>query len=340
MDTLKAAAHGKPRSFSAPRDPIAETLHAAHLELKTNGTRNFEDFYKLDKIIGHGAFAKVSICTSLATQQQYAVKAVQKNKEDLTGKQREGRSSILRRQGEKCRGSDFDFRHSSDILPTPPPLAYIRTRAHARTHIHSRKYSLTQTKACTRVCTHAHIAHTSTDTFVHTTFTHVHETCSVSLAHTYAHNTRHAHRHAHPFVHMHAQRINASFRTRSSSAHACMYACTYSRTHAYTHAYAHTHACAHTYTHSLSRVCSCLSETEIGFPSRREFRMRCQQIEHEDITEDVICKQKMLMRYCLVRLQLSRGQWRSAAGIYMPCASPYASACLLGMWAQACLSQL
>ncbi len=163
VDTLKAAAHGKPRSFSAPRDPIAETLHAAHLELKTNGTRNFEDFYKLDKIIGHGAFAKVSICTSLATQQQYAVKAVQKNKEDLTGKQREGRSSILRRQGEKCRGSDFDFRHSSDILPTPPlshTFAHAHTLAPTFTHanIHSRK------QKHAHACAHMHTLHTQAQT--------------------------------------------------------------------------------------------------------------------------------------------------------------------------------
>eukprot|EP00983_Pelagomonas_calceolata_P108773 1159491-Pelagomonas_calceolata.AAC.30 len=82
---------GKP-SFSAPTDLISETLQAAHLELKNNSIRNFEDYYVLDKIIGHGAFAKVSICTCRnGSQQQYAVKAVQKNPEDTTGKQREGR---------------------------------------------------------------------------------------------------------------------------------------------------------------------------------------------------------------------------------------------------------
>ncbi|KAF5836831.1 kinase-like domain-containing protein [Dunaliella salina] len=81
---------GSRPSFTAPTDQISDTLQAAHLELKNNSTRNFEDYYVLDKVIGHGAFAKVSICTSRSGQKQFAVKAVQKNHEDTTGKQREG----------------------------------------------------------------------------------------------------------------------------------------------------------------------------------------------------------------------------------------------------------
>jgi hypothetical protein len=38
---------------------------------------------------GHGAFAKVSICSHKDTKEKFAVKAVQKNFED-PGKQREG----------------------------------------------------------------------------------------------------------------------------------------------------------------------------------------------------------------------------------------------------------
>jgi len=69
---------------------ISDILHAAHLELKSRSSLRFEDHYELNKIIGHGAFAKVSICTHLRSQRQFAVKAVQKNLEDTTGKQREG----------------------------------------------------------------------------------------------------------------------------------------------------------------------------------------------------------------------------------------------------------
>jgi len=59
------------------------------VELEKNHGRKFEDHYVTSKLIGHGAFAKVSICTDKESKEKYAVKTVQKNLED-PGKQREG----------------------------------------------------------------------------------------------------------------------------------------------------------------------------------------------------------------------------------------------------------
>jgi calcium-dependent protein kinase len=61
------------------------------VELEKNHGRKFDDYYVTSKLIGHGAFAKVSICTDKETKEKYAVKTVQKNLED-PGKQREGGS--------------------------------------------------------------------------------------------------------------------------------------------------------------------------------------------------------------------------------------------------------
>jgi hypothetical protein len=62
---------------------------AAEQELKKGTNRKFSDAYTVGKIIGHGAFAKVSVCTCTATLQQFAVKSLAKNYDDLH-KQRQG----------------------------------------------------------------------------------------------------------------------------------------------------------------------------------------------------------------------------------------------------------
>ncbi|KAJ9522840.1 hypothetical protein QJQ45_023626 [Haematococcus lacustris] len=74
---------------ATPADPIQVALGNAKVELAKNVSQKFEDVYSISKLIGHGAFAKVSICTHLSSNAKYAVKVVQKNIEDPV-KQREG----------------------------------------------------------------------------------------------------------------------------------------------------------------------------------------------------------------------------------------------------------
>ncbi|KAL6763509.1 kinase-like domain-containing protein [Haematococcus lacustris] len=74
---------------ATPADPIQVALGNAKVELAKNVSQKFEDVYSISKLIGHGAFAKVSICTHLSSNAKYAVKVVQKNIED-PAKQREG----------------------------------------------------------------------------------------------------------------------------------------------------------------------------------------------------------------------------------------------------------
>lgn len=64
-------------------------IAAAEQELKKGHQHKFSDQYSVGKLIGHGAFAKVSSCTHLTTKQQYAVKAVTKNYDEMH-KQRTG----------------------------------------------------------------------------------------------------------------------------------------------------------------------------------------------------------------------------------------------------------
>lgn len=72
-------------------DPVHLALAAAKVELEANAAkrRRFEEHYSIGKLIGHGAFAKVSTCTNNETQAKLAVKTVQKNPED-PNKQRDG----------------------------------------------------------------------------------------------------------------------------------------------------------------------------------------------------------------------------------------------------------
>jgi hypothetical protein len=55
--------------------------------------RTFDAFYTASKLIGHGAFAKVCICTHHETKEKLAVKTVQKNLEDPQ-KQRDGARQV------------------------------------------------------------------------------------------------------------------------------------------------------------------------------------------------------------------------------------------------------
>lgn len=71
------------------RDEIEKALAEARIELDSCLEKNFANDYVTGKIIGHGAFAKVQLCTEVKTQQRFAVKTVHKNPEDL--KQREGK---------------------------------------------------------------------------------------------------------------------------------------------------------------------------------------------------------------------------------------------------------
>lgn len=83
-DAAKPAQSGK-----KPADPIEASLQAARRELDKNKGRDFEALYTLSKLIGHGAFAKVSICEHNQTKVSYAAKVVQKNAEEAE-KQRDG----------------------------------------------------------------------------------------------------------------------------------------------------------------------------------------------------------------------------------------------------------
>ena len=76
-----------------PATPIEAALAIARKELDKNQHAKFEDTYLISKLIGHGAFAKVSICTHNVTKEKFAVKSVNKNLEDPQ-KQRDGKSML------------------------------------------------------------------------------------------------------------------------------------------------------------------------------------------------------------------------------------------------------
>eukprot|EP00798_Chlamydomonas_sp_ICE-L_P021962 gene21962-29013_t len=80
---------GASTSASKALGPIDQAIEAAKKELMKNQGKRFADFYTVIKLIGHGAFAKVSTCTQNSTQEKYAVKSVNKNLEDPE-KQRKG----------------------------------------------------------------------------------------------------------------------------------------------------------------------------------------------------------------------------------------------------------
>ncbi|PNH04139.1 Calcium-dependent protein kinase 32 [Tetrabaena socialis] len=77
------------RKEPGPMDVIEQALTDAQRELDKNRGRDFNDTYKVSKLVGHGAFAKVMICSHKDTHEKYAVKTVQKNAEE-PAKQREG----------------------------------------------------------------------------------------------------------------------------------------------------------------------------------------------------------------------------------------------------------
>jgi calcium-dependent protein kinase len=89
-DAAKPAHTGK-----KPADPIEASLQAARRELDKNKGRDFEALYTLSKLIGHGAFAKVSICDHNQTKVSYAAKVVAKNAEEAD-KQRDGACAAVR----------------------------------------------------------------------------------------------------------------------------------------------------------------------------------------------------------------------------------------------------
>jgi calcium-dependent protein kinase len=84
-----AASQPGPSSKGQPADPIDAALADAKKELEKNKGQDFHNKYKVSKLVGHGAFAKVMICSHVDTNEKFAVKTVQKNLEDPQ-KQREG----------------------------------------------------------------------------------------------------------------------------------------------------------------------------------------------------------------------------------------------------------
>ena len=78
-----------PTKAAAPANPIDVALAEARKELEKAHTHNFEEKYSAGKLIGHGAFAKVSICQHKENGEKFAVKVVAKNLEDPQ-KQRDG----------------------------------------------------------------------------------------------------------------------------------------------------------------------------------------------------------------------------------------------------------
>ncbi|KAG2436595.1 hypothetical protein HYH02_011532 [Chlamydomonas schloesseri] len=83
------AKQAQPKKEPGPMDIIEQALAEAQRELDKNKGHDFNDKYKVSKLVGHGAFAKVMICSHKDTHEKFAVKTVQKNQED-PGKQREG----------------------------------------------------------------------------------------------------------------------------------------------------------------------------------------------------------------------------------------------------------
>lgn len=72
-----------------PSDAIGAALQSARHQLGKNMLDSFADTYIHSKLIGHGAFAKVMICTHRDSTEKRAVKTVQKNLEE-PAKQRGG----------------------------------------------------------------------------------------------------------------------------------------------------------------------------------------------------------------------------------------------------------
>ena len=77
------------RQSSQQLSPIDKAIASARKELEKHKGTNFESVYTCSKLIGHGAFAKVSICEHNQTKALYAAKVVTKNQDDPE-KQREG----------------------------------------------------------------------------------------------------------------------------------------------------------------------------------------------------------------------------------------------------------
>lgn len=71
------------------QDDIEQALAEARAEVDSCMQRRLANDFDLGKIVGHGAFAKVHICTERKTGKLYAAKSLQKNSEDL--KQRESK---------------------------------------------------------------------------------------------------------------------------------------------------------------------------------------------------------------------------------------------------------
>jgi calcium-dependent protein kinase len=72
-----------------PQEVIDQVMADAKKEREKNKNIDCNDRYKVSKLVGHGAFAKVMVCSHKETHEKFAVKTVQKNLEDPL-KQREG----------------------------------------------------------------------------------------------------------------------------------------------------------------------------------------------------------------------------------------------------------
>lgn len=88
-DSVWTAAHGNTTSAPSGQASIDAAIDSARKEIIKNAGVSFESVYSCSKLIGHGAFAKVSICEHRSSKQTYAAKVVAKNLED-PAKQREG----------------------------------------------------------------------------------------------------------------------------------------------------------------------------------------------------------------------------------------------------------
>jgi len=78
-----------PPREKGPAEVIEAAIADAKKELEKNRNLQLTDKYRISKLIGHGAFAKVMVCADKDTHEKFAVKTVQKNVED-PNKQREG----------------------------------------------------------------------------------------------------------------------------------------------------------------------------------------------------------------------------------------------------------
>jgi hypothetical protein len=97
IPALNLAANGSEQklitSSSAADSAIDAALDLARKELKRSKGKDFESTYTLGKLVGHGAFAKVSVCEHNQTKARFAAKVVIKNLEDP--KQVEGRFKCM-----------------------------------------------------------------------------------------------------------------------------------------------------------------------------------------------------------------------------------------------------